>query len=112
MDFKLSSILFVILTIFAVPAGMVFAQIGGMTGSGANLSITSIGVAIANAVWVVFTIIAVIAFVVAGIMFLTAFGEPEKLSKARSAFIWGVVGIIVALLAFGIITLIRTAIGA
>lgn len=110
MNLKSGLILLIVCAIF-LPF-LAFAQIGGMTGSGASLSIASIGVAIANAVWVVFTIIAVIAFVVAGIMFLTAFGEPEKLSKARSAFIWGVVGIIVALLAFGIITLIRTAIGA
>lgn len=87
-----------------------FAQGGLYSSSG--VSIQSLAVSLANAVWVVFTIIAVIAFIMAAIMFLTAFGEAEKLAKARSAFIWGVVGVIVALLAFGIITLIRTAIGA
>ena len=88
------------------------ARLGGFDGSGSTLSISSIGLGIANAAWIVFTIIAVVAFVIAGILFLTAFGETDKISKAKSAFIWGVVGIIVALLAFGITSLIRSAIGA
>lgn len=85
---------------------------GGLEGPGASLSITSIGLGIANAIWVVFTIIAVIAFVTAGVLFLTAFGDPTKLTKARSAFIWGIAGVFVAILAYGIVSLIRTLIGA
>ena len=46
---------------------------------------------ITTIMWVVFGGIAVIMFVTAGILFLTAMGQPEKVQAARSAFIWGVV---------------------
>ncbi len=74
-----------------------------------NVSISSLsdlGDKIANAAWIVFTIIAVILFVIAGISFLTSQGDPEKVKTARQAFIWGVVGIVVAVLAFTIITIV------
>lgn len=71
-----------------------------------NTSIIGIGVAILNIVWVVFTIIAVISFVVSGILFLTAQGNAEKLKVARASVIWGVAGIVVAILAFSIINII------
>ena len=77
-----------------------------------SITFSSLLIGFLNIVWVAFTFIAVVSFVAAGLMFLTAFGDSEKLTKARSAVIWGVVGIIVALLAWGIINIIRTAISA
>ena len=50
--------------------------------------------------------IAVICFLVAGVMFLTAGGQTEKISQARSAFIWGIAGVIVGILAFSIIAIV------
>lgn len=82
-----------------------FAQIGG-TPPQISTDLTTLGNKIANAVWIVFTIVAVIMFVVAGIMFLTARGDPEKVAQARSAFIWGVAGVVVAILAFTIIQVV------
>ena len=52
--------------------------------------------------WTVFACIVVVCFVVAGVMFLTAQGEPEKVKAARSSFIWGVAGVIVGILAYSI----------
>lgn len=54
-------------------------------------------------VWPIFAGLAIIMFIYAGIMFLTSSGDPGKLTTARNAVIWGVVGIIVALLSYGII---------
>ena len=79
---------------------------------GTSLSILSIGSSIVNVLWVVFTVLAIICFVVAGVLFLTAFGDTEKLKTARGAFIWGVVGVVVAILAFSIVSLVRNAIRA
>ncbi len=87
------------------------AQGGGTQGPGARLSITSIGQAIANATWVVFTVIAIISFVIAGILFLTAAGEGEKLRQARMATLWGVAGVIVAIMAFGIVNFVEGLLG-
>ena len=64
--------------------------------------------AIENAVWVVFGGIAVIMFVVAGILFLTAGGAPEKVATARSALIWGVAGVVVGIMAYSIIAIVSS----
>lgn len=87
---------------------LAFAQIGGSPPT-IDTDLTTLGNRIANAVWIVFTVIAVIMFVVAGVMFLTAGGNPEKVQAARSAFIWGVAGVVVAIIAFTIITVVRVA---
>ena len=83
------------------------AQIGGNVPT-INLSLQQLGEKIANATWIVFTIIALVMFVVAGIMFITAQGDPEKIKTARGAFIWGVAGIVVAIIAFTIITVVNS----
>lgn len=77
-----------------------------------GLSIQSLGENIINAVWIVFTVIVIICFVVAAILFLTSNGQAEKITKAKSAFLWGVAGVVVGILAYTIITLVRGAIGA
>jgi FtsH-binding integral membrane protein len=51
-------------------------------------------------------------FVVAGITFLTANGEPDKLKTARSALLWGTIGIVVAIIAYSIIGIISGALTA
>ena len=52
------------------------------------------------------------SIIIAGILFLVSGGDAEKIKTARNAFIWGVVGIVVGLLAFSIVSLVRSAIGA
>jgi hypothetical protein len=63
---------------------------------------------IEKAVALVFSAIAVICFVVAGILFLTAGGAPEKVQSARSAFIWGIAGVVVGIMAFSIIAIVAS----
>lgn len=93
----------VLLSILLMPV-MVFAQ--------PRTNITSIDqliAAIKRPLWTIFGLIVLIAFLVAGIMFLTAQGDPEKIKLARTAFLWGIVGIIVGILAFSIVAIIETA---
>lgn len=59
-----------------------------------------------NAAGLIFGGVAVIMFVIAGILFLTAGGTPEKVQAARSAFMWGVAGVVVGILAFSIIAVV------
>jgi len=66
---------------------------------------------IQNALWIVFGLLSVIAFVTAGIMFLFAGGQPDKVVAARSAAIWGVVGVIVGIVAYSIIAIISSVVG-
>ena len=58
--------------------------------------------AVKRPLWIIFGLIALIAFVIAGILFLTAAGSPEKIAQARTAFLWGVVGVVV-----GIVGIVR-----
>lgn len=92
------------LSILAAPV-LALAQPSGNIGS-----IEALIDVIEKYLWIVFGLIAVIAFVVAGILFLTAGGDPEKVKQARTAFIWGVVGVIVGILAFSIVQIIDTAV--
>lgn len=57
-------------------------------------------------------IIGVIMIIAAGLTWMTAGGNEEKLTKARRMFIWGLVGIAVALFAYTAETFILDIIGA
>lgn len=61
---------------------------------------------IGSFMWVIFGGIAVVMFVIAGILFLTAGGDPEKVASARQSFIWGIAGVVVAILAYSILTIL------
>ena len=51
--------------------------------------------------------VAVIAIIYAGFSFITAQGDPAKVGTARTMLLYAVVGIIVALLAQGIVNFLR-----
>jgi hypothetical protein len=63
---------------------------------------------VAKPVWQLAAGLAVIMFIVAGILFITANGEPGKITTAKNAVIWGVVGIIVATVASFIIGIVNS----
>lgn len=58
--------------------------------------------------WQIVAIIALVLFVIAGITFMTAQGDPTKVAAARQFVLWGVVGIVVAVLAYSIVTIAGT----
>ena len=100
-----------ILCIIGVPV-MALALTGDVPPTAGSIS--SLSDLIKNieiAIWMIFAAIAVIMFVVAGILFLTAQGAPEKVQAARSAFMWGVVGVIVGIIAYSIIAIVSSVIG-
>lgn len=66
---------------------------------------------VAKAAWIVFAIIALVMFIVAGIKFLTAGGDPTKVAEARMAFLWGVAGVVVAIIAFSIVSIVQGLMG-
>ena len=100
----------VTLSILALPA-LAFADLSGQAlGGGAPAigSLESIIQDIENAMGTIFGAIAVICFLVAGILFLTAGGVPEKVAAARSAFLWGIAGVIVGIIAFSIVAIVES----
>ncbi len=75
------------------------------------LSVTQIVNVVLDFIWPIFAGFAVIMFIVAGFAFLTSQGDPEKVNQARQATLWGVVGVVVALVAFSIPFIVRVTLG-
>lgn len=96
-----------LLGVLAMPAlALADVAIGDRPPAVSDLS--TLVTAILNVMWVVFVVIAVVMFVVAGIMFVTSQGQPEKIATARQSFIWGIAGVVVAIVAFSIITIVES----
>ncbi|OGZ67204.1 MAG: hypothetical protein A3C58_00220 [Candidatus Staskawiczbacteria bacterium RIFCSPHIGHO2_02_FULL_34_10] len=62
-------------------------------------------------VWPLFFALSVIMFIWAGVLFLTARGDPSKIILARGAVLWAVIGIIVAIVGFSAEGIIRNILG-
>lgn len=56
--------------------------------------------------------VAVIMFMVAGILFATSGGQPGQITKAKTALMYAIAGIVISLIAGAIVKFIRTAMGA
>jgi len=73
---------------FAAPSGtgLPSGSIMGIISNGMNWLLIMVG------------ILGVIGFVIAGILYLTAAGDETQIDKAKTAMIYSIVGVIVALL--------------
>ena len=52
----------------------------------------------------IFGFIAIIGFVISGIMYLTAAGDDGRIKTAKTAMTWSIVGVIVALVGYVVVT--------
>jgi len=116
MVLKINKSLFfpLILTIFSVLSfpSLILSQTSfPSTPSGQVVSIQNILIIILNIIWPIVVTLVIIFFVTAGFKFLTAQGDPNKVGEARRFLIWAIVGIIVIILAFSIITIVKTTFG-
>ena len=57
--------------------------------------------------WIIAIGFIVIMFAMAGFKYLTAQGDPSKISEANRAVIWSTAGVAVVILAWSIITILR-----
>lgn len=64
-----------------------------------------------NILWQIFFGFAVIMFLYSGFQILAAKGNIEKIKEARQSIIWGVMGVIVGILAFSIPAVIKFSLG-
>ena len=62
-------------------------------------------------VWPIFIAVSIIMFIWAGILFISAQGDPGKVAEARKAVIWAVIGIVVGLLGYLSVAIIKGALG-
>jgi len=64
-----------------------------------------------NWLLIILGLIALISFIVAGIIYLVSAGEEDTIEKAKRAMTWSIVGVIVALAGYVIVVAINTALG-
>lgn len=65
---------------------------------------------IINVVLGVVGFIAVVMIIIGGISFITSQGDSSKVTKARNTILYGVVGLVVALLAFAIVNFVLSSV--
>ena len=94
---KTTILTFVILSLFVAP--VLFAQ----QTPPPDVDPWSAVETITNLVFGVLLAVAVLAIIYAGFLFITAQGEGEKVSRARNTLMYAIVGIVVALLARGLV---------
>ncbi len=63
-----------------------------------------------NTVLGILGIIAVVVMILGGITFLTSQGDANKVQKGKNTILYGLVGLIVALLAFAIVNFVTTSV--
>ena len=66
---------------------------------------------IVSMMWLVFVGVAIVFFIIIGILFLSNMGNPEEIAKSRKALIWGGVGIGVGVVAFGMVRIVMNTLG-
>jgi hypothetical protein len=57
-------------------------------------------------------LVAVFVIVLGGVQFVTASGDPTKVKKAKDAILYGVIGLVIAILAYPIVNFVLSSISA
>ncbi len=61
--------------------------------------------------WPLVVAFSVISFITSAVLFMTAQDDPLRLIQARQALLFGIIGVVVSLLAFSVPFIIRNSIG-
>jgi hypothetical protein len=59
-----------------------------------------------NSMFIILLVVAAISIVIAGVFFVTAQGDPDKVAKARQFVLYALIGVLVAFAAKGLILLV------
>ena len=89
-----------ILTHFGAGNKMDITEVGTQYGSGKSLENTII--AIINAVVGVLALVCVVVIIIGGVNYMTSSGDAGKVKKAKDTILYGVIGLVVCVLAFAI----------
>src|SRR3989344_2558542 len=97
--------------LLAFPSMILAFNPGGVPNPAPGLTINDLVDLLFSILWPVAVAFFITMFVIAAFQFFTAQGDPEKVKGARNFVIWGVVGVVVALLAWSIPFIIRNTLG-
>ena len=81
-------------------------QVGTDYGSGSSLTGTIVN--IINAVVGVLALVCVIVIIIGGVNYMTSSGDAGKVKKAKDTILYGVIGLVVCVLAFAIVNFVIT----
>jgi len=99
-----SFLILVIGLIFLLPANAQMVEIDNPITSDSFADLAS---KIIEFIFYIALAIAPIMFIVAGLAFITAAGDPEKIKRAKDIVLWTVIGLMIVLMATGIIQVIE-----
>jgi heme/copper-type cytochrome/quinol oxidase subunit 2 len=103
------------LIISAVSAALILPALAGAVDfnppAGAGFNVISIATLVLNLVWIVAVVFFIVMFIIAGFQFFNAKGDAEGLADARRNAIYGVVGLVVAVLGWSMIQVVKSYLG-
>lgn len=101
----------VVTVLLSLPAVILAFTPGGIPNAAPGLDINALVDILFSILWPIAVAFFIVMFVIAAFQFFTAQGDPEKVKSARNFVIWGIVGVVVALLAWSIPFIIRNTLG-
>ncbi|KPJ55221.1 hypothetical protein AMJ47_01830 [Parcubacteria bacterium DG_72] len=110
MDWFLRNKYILIILLLLVPLS-VFGQIVTIDNPLSSSDILVIIGRIINWIFTISLFLAVIMYIISGIRFLTAAGDPEKINTAKKMALWVTIGLMIVIAAKGIVVLIGTILG-
>ena len=100
-----------ITVLLSMPAVILAFNPGNIPNAAPSLDINTLVDVLFSILWPVAVAFFIVMFILAAFKFATAQGSPDKIGEARMFLLWGIVGVIVALLAFSIPFIVRNTIG-
>ena len=76
----------------------------GVGGSGVELG--SMVSKITSAIFLVLGIVAVFVIILGGFNMMTSSGDPGKVKKGKDTILWGIIGLIIAILSYAIVSFV------
>lgn len=102
-------------TLVSVFPAVASAQLNvGQVRADSNLSTATVVTLVTNLMgWGLYLIgfLGVIAFVISGIYYLTSAGDDDKIDKAKNTMIYGIIGVLVALIGLIVVNAVNTFLG-
>ena len=66
-------------------------------------SVTDTVIAVINGVIAILATVAVVIVIIGGVNYMTSSGEAEKVKKAKNTILYGLIGLVICVLAFAIV---------
>jgi len=107
---KIAIIISVIITTALLASTVLAVQLDNPLGS-QTPDLNSIAVALISTLLGLVGVLALLAFIYGGFLWLTSLGSPQKIQKGKEVMIWAVLGLAIIFSSYAVITLVLNALG-